>query len=88
MSNSLSTPGNHDVQTIGTEGDTKDSGEANPSGGIDQPVGCEEGEAWDELFCLDPANSSKPAAESLADEIKLARRYTEAEEALGGFRRS
>jgi hypothetical protein len=35
-------------------------------------------ERWD-LFCLDPANTSKPAAESLTDEVGLARRYDEEE---------
>lgn len=34
------------------------------------------GERWD-LFCLDPGASARPAAESLRDEIALARRYTE-----------
>ena len=34
------------------------------------------GEPWD-LFCLDPKNTAKRAAESLRDEIELARRYTE-----------
>lgn len=34
------------------------------------------GERWD-LACLDPASSARPAAESLAAEIALARRYTE-----------
>jgi hypothetical protein len=32
------------------------------------------GEPWD-LFCLDPQNSSRPAAASLVDEIALAMRY-------------
>lgn len=32
------------------------------------------GEPWD-LFCLDPASSTRPAAESLADELELARRF-------------
>jgi hypothetical protein len=32
------------------------------------------GEKWD-LFCLDPANSSRPAAESLTDEVDLVERY-------------
>jgi hypothetical protein len=32
------------------------------------------GEKWD-LFCLDPANSRKPAAESLVSELSLARRF-------------
>jgi hypothetical protein len=31
-------------------------------------------ERWD-LFCLDPANSTRPAAESLREELELARRY-------------
>jgi hypothetical protein len=31
-------------------------------------------ERW-ELFCLDPANSSKPAAESLQEELALAKRF-------------
>ena len=31
-------------------------------------------ERWD-LFCLDPANSTKPAAESLAEELSLAKRF-------------
>jgi hypothetical protein len=35
-----------------------------------------EGEDWD-LFCLDPRHSSRPAAESLAEEVKLARFYDE-----------
>ena len=34
-----------------------------------------EGEAWD-LFCLNPKASDAPAAESLAEEIALAERYT------------
>ncbi len=34
------------------------------------------GEKWD-LFCLDPAASAKPAAETLHDEIALARRFDE-----------
>jgi hypothetical protein len=37
------------------------------------------GEPWNDLFCLDPANTSKRAAETLGEEIELARRYTEAE---------
>jgi hypothetical protein len=37
-----------------------------------------DGEAWD-LFCLAPDASSRPAAESLADEIALAARYAEQE---------
>jgi hypothetical protein len=32
------------------------------------------GEKWD-LFCLDPANTSVPASESLRAEVALARRY-------------
>jgi hypothetical protein len=36
------------------------------------------GEPWD-LFCLDPQASPLPAAVSLADEIRLAERYTGAE---------
>lgn len=36
-----------------------------------------EGEVWD-LFCLDPARSAVPAAESLAAELELARRFEEA----------
>ena len=36
----------------------------------------ENGETWD-LFCLNPAHSAKPAAESLRDELALARRYDE-----------
>jgi Fe-S-cluster containining protein len=39
-----------------------------------------EGEEWD-LFCLDAATSTLPAAESLRDEIELAARYA-AEEAV------
>jgi hypothetical protein len=35
-----------------------------------------DGEPWD-LFCLDPANTTKRAAETLRDEIALARRYEE-----------
>jgi hypothetical protein len=31
-------------------------------------------ESWD-LFCLDPANCTTPAAESLRDEIALAKRF-------------
>ena len=34
------------------------------------------GERWD-LFCLDPRQSNTPAAESLRDEIALARRFTQ-----------
>ena len=34
-----------------------------------------EGEPWN-LFCLDPHATTKPAAESLQDEIALAERYT------------
>jgi hypothetical protein len=41
-----------------------------------------EGEDWD-LFCLNPAHSSRPAAESLRDEIALARFY-DAEAARAG----
>jgi hypothetical protein len=37
-----------------------------------------QGEIWD-LFCLDPGASAIPAAESLRDEISLARRFTEEE---------
>src|SRR5437588_3029460 len=37
-----------------------------------------QGEPWD-LFCLDPKSSPLPAADSLGDEIALARRYTEEE---------
>lgn len=33
-----------------------------------------ERERWN-LFCLDPANSSKPAAESLQEELALAKRF-------------
>jgi Fe-S-cluster containining protein len=40
-----------------------------------------ESEPWN-LFCLDPRATSKPAAESLQDEIRLAERYT-AEQAEG-----
>jgi hypothetical protein len=40
-----------------------------------------EGEAWD-LFCLDPAASPRPAAQSLRDEVELAVRYTASEEAV------
>ena len=36
------------------------------------------GENWD-LFCLDPAAGARPAAESLQDELALARRFTEGE---------
>jgi hypothetical protein len=39
-------------------------------------------EKWD-LFCLDPASSCVPAAESLRDEIALARRFTEEAAASG-----
>jgi hypothetical protein len=39
-----------------------------------------EDEDWD-LFCLNPAHSPMPAAESLADEVRLAARYTAEEEA-------
>ena len=39
-----------------------------------------EGEDWD-VFCLNPQASPVPAAESLADEIALAARYTAEEEA-------
>jgi Fe-S-cluster containining protein len=38
------------------------------------------GEQWD-LFCLDPANSTRPAAETLQEELALARRYDEEERA-------
>jgi hypothetical protein len=38
-----------------------------------------QGEPWD-LFCLDPASSPLPAAESLQSEIALALRYTQEEE--------
>ena len=41
-----------------------------------------DGEEWD-LFCLNPANSKKPAAESLAFEFKLAAECDEAEAAKG-----
>jgi hypothetical protein len=44
------------------------------------------GEVWN-LFCLDPQTSAVGAAESLKDEIELARRFTEEEqevEARGG----
>lgn len=34
------------------------------------------GEKWD-LFCLDPAASERPAAESLSEEIALARRFSD-----------
>ena len=34
-----------------------------------------EHEPWD-LFCLDPCATAQPAAQSLADEIRLAERYT------------
>ncbi len=37
-----------------------------------------QGEAWD-LFCLDPAASSRPASESLAEEIQLAEQFTNQE---------
>jgi hypothetical protein len=37
-------------------------------------------EDWD-LFCLNPKASTVPAAESLLDEVRLAQRYTEEEEA-------
>ncbi len=36
-------------------------------------------EKWD-LFCLDPSASSVPAAESLQEEIALARRFTDEED--------
>ena len=36
------------------------------------------GEGWD-LFCLDPRASARPAAESLADEVTMAREFTAAE---------
>jgi hypothetical protein len=39
-------------------------------------------EPWD-LFCLNPNASPRPAAESLREEIELARRYTEEEQARG-----
>ncbi len=39
-----------------------------------------EDEKWD-LFCLDPQATSKPAAESLEEEIRLAQRFTEEEAA-------
>jgi hypothetical protein len=39
------------------------------------------GEKWD-LFCLDPNTSPVPAAESLREELELAARYTEEEEAV------
>jgi hypothetical protein len=42
-----------------------------------------EGEDWD-LFCLNPKASRTPAAESLADEIRLAAQYTAEEEAAKG----
>ena len=38
-----------------------------------------ENEEWD-LFCLDPRASTKPAAESLAEEIALAERFTREQE--------
>jgi hypothetical protein len=40
------------------------------------------GENWN-LFCLDPKHSSRPAAESLRDEIELAMRY-DAEATVNG----
>jgi Fe-S-cluster containining protein len=39
-----------------------------------------EDEKWD-LFCLDPRAATKPAAESLEEEIRLARHFTEEEAA-------
>jgi hypothetical protein len=41
------------------------------------------GEKWD-LFCLDPKSSARPAAETLRDEIALARRYSLEAAAAGG----
>lgn len=41
------------------------------------------GEQWD-LPCLDPETSARPAAESLREEIALARRYTEEAAARAG----
>lgn len=41
-----------------------------------------EDEKWD-LFCLDPQATSKPAAESLEEEIRLAQHFTEEEAANG-----
>jgi Protein of unknown function (DUF3109) len=38
------------------------------------------GEAWD-LFCLDPASSSLPAAESLKEELAVAQRFEDAYQA-------
>ena len=41
-------------------------------------------ERWD-LFCLDPQNSEKPAAESLREELALAQRFEDEKQAvLGG----
>lgn len=40
-------------------------------------------ERWD-LFCLDPANSTRPAAETLRDEIALARRFDDEARAQPG----
>jgi hypothetical protein len=40
------------------------------------------GEKWD-LFCLAPGESNVPAAQSLAQELALAQRLTEAEAAIG-----
>jgi hypothetical protein len=41
------------------------------------------GEAWD-LFCLDPATSPRPAAESLREEIDLAERFEGEKQASSG----
>jgi hypothetical protein len=38
------------------------------------------GEEWD-LFCLDPANSPRPAAETLQEELELAKRVEEVDPA-------
>ena len=38
------------------------------------------GEEWD-LFCLDPANSPRPAAETLQEELELAKRVDEVDPA-------
>jgi hypothetical protein len=40
-----------------------------------------EGEKWG-LFCLDPGATSRPASESLREEVRLARRYDEEEAAV------
>ncbi len=38
------------------------------------------GDEWGDLFCLNPAATTKPAAESLREEIELARFYTKQEQ--------